>query len=202
MTSRCKSLGDDSNTARFLEYWAKLYDSLNKGDDYKNLTKTVVILFIDYEDNLIDNIPKINTSWHIREDTYTDIILTDFFEFRIISLRKLENLANNRDLRDLGKKILISWLKFLRNPNCLEVSDMENEEIKDAKKEFEKIQADEQERELARLREKYVLEMNDAENRGIRKESKRVATKLKQLNIPLETIIEATGLTKEEIEKL
>jgi len=181
-----------------LEYWAKLYDSLKKGNDYKDLSKTIVILFIDYEDSIIDNISKINTSWHIREDTYTDIILTDFFEFRIISLRKLENLASNRDLDDSDKNLLISWLKFLRNPNRLGVSDMENEEIKDAKKEFEKIQADEQERELARLREKYVLEMHDAEKRGVRK----VAKKLKDLNLPVETIIESTGLTKEEIEKL
>jgi len=181
-----------------LEYWAKLYDSLKKGDNYNNLAKTVMILFIDYEDNIIDNISKINTSWHIREDTYTDIILTDFFEFRIISLRKLENLAGNKDLDDSKKNVLISWLKFLRDPNRLGVSDMENEEIKDAKKEFEKIQADEQERELARLREKYVLEMHDAEKRGIRK----VAKTLKDLGDPIEKIVKATGLAKEEIEKL
>ena len=64
--------------------------------------------------------------------------------------------------------------------------------------EFEKIQADEQERELARLREKYVLEMYDAEKRGIRK----VAKSLKAIGDPIEKIANVTGLTKEEIEKL
>ena len=96
-----------------------------------------------------------NTSWHIREDTYTQYILTDFFEFRIISLKKLEDLTNNQTIEDSIKISLISWLRFLKNPNKLEVTDMENEEIKKAKNEFEKVQMNDEERELARLREKY-----------------------------------------------
>ena len=172
-----------------------MYDSLSKGDEYEELTKTVVILFINYDDNLIDSIPKLNTSWHIREDTYTEIILTDFFEFRIISLKKLEDF---KAFDDNTKNSLISWLRFLKNPNKLGVTDMENEEIKKAKNEFEKVQMNDEERELARLREKYFYEMHDAEKTGVRK----VAKKMKDSNEPIEKIIKFTGLTKQEIEKL
>ena len=75
---------------------------------------------------------------------------------------------------------------------------MENEEIKKAKNEFEKVQMNDEERELARLREKYFYEMHDAEKTGIRK----VAKKMKDSNEPIEKIIKFTGLTKQEIEKL
>ena len=75
---------------------------------------------------------------------------------------------------------------------------MENKDIQEAKIKFEEIQANEQERELARLREKYVLEINDSEKRGVR----RVVKNLKRLNISIETIVKATGLDNEEIEKL
>ena len=176
-----------------------MYNSIEKGHKYSDLTKTVVILFIDYIDNLIDNIPKIDTSWHIREDTYSQIILTDFFEFHIISLRKLEEIANNQTLDDIHKKSLISWLKFLRNPKQLEEKDMEdNKEIQEAKDEFEKIQQDAKERELARLRERYIWDMNSAEDKGVRK----VARNMKNENFDIAIIQKMTGLTKEEIERL
>lgn len=55
----------------------------------------------------------------------------------------------------------------------------ENAEINKAKEELEKISSDEHERYLAELREKYIMDQK-----------------------AIETISQATGLTKEEIEKL
>lgn len=201
-----------------MKYWADLYDEVKKGRPYSDLRKTVVILFINYEYDLIDSISKIDTSWHIREDTYSNIILTDFFEFHIISLRKLKKLVKDEHFDDSDKKTLISWLKFLKNPNQLEEKDMENKEIKEAKEKFERIQQNDQERELARLREKYVLEMTSAEDRGFRKgeasgeikgeikgrkeQSVETAKTMKDANESIDKIIKYTGLTKEEIEKL
>ena len=167
---KCKFLGSSSNTSRFLSYWSKLYnEGIKKGDKYNVLSKTILILFIDYDDKLIDNISKIDTSWHIREDTYPEFVLTDLLEFHIISLNKLQKITNKEKLNDIeAKKNLIYWLKFLRDPNKLEVSEMEKiKEIEKAKNEFEKIQKTDKERELAWLRQKYIWEMSDARDSRI-----------------------------------
>ena len=224
-TSKCKFLGQPDNTSRFLLYWAKLFnDNIHKGQNYDILNKTILILLINYDDTLIDDIPKINTSWHIREDTYSKILLTELLEFHIISLKKLKNLASNNSFIDTNdRKKLITWLKFINNPNSLEVFEMENnKEIQNAKKQFDEIQQNDKELELAWLRQKYILEMNDAERYGINKGKKigekigekigkskgkkeekiAIAKKLLEQNIDINIIIKATELTKDEIEKL
>lgn len=71
---------------------------------------------------------------------------------------------------------------------------------------------------IAELREKYIMdreaEMKTAREIGMQKVIKegikqdegetleKVAKKLKNINIPIDKIIQATGLTKEKIEKL
>ena len=90
----------------------------------------------------------------------------------------------------------------------------ENLEIKKAKKELEKISSDKHERYLAELREKYIMDQKAIESAGYNKGKKEgiiegrkegifsVAKNLLQQGISIEVISEATGLTKEEIEKL
>ena len=78
--------------------------------------------------------------------------------------------------------------------------------IKKAQKELEKISSDEHERYLAELREKYIMDQKATEDAGYYKGIKEgmisVAKKLLQQKISIEVISKATGLTKEEIEKL
>ena len=202
----------------------KIFGTQGNENINDTLNKTILILLINYDDTLIDDIPKINTSWHIREDTYSKILLTELLEFHIISLKKLKNLASNNSFIDTNdRKKLITWLKFINNPNSLEVFEMENnKEIQNAKKQFDEIQQNDKERELAWLRQKYILEMNDAERYGINKGKKigekigekigkskgkkeekiAIAKKLLEQNIDINIIIKATELNKNEIEKL
>ena len=95
---------------------------------------------------------------------------------------------------------------------------MENKEIKKAKEILDEISQDKHERYLAELREKYIMDQKAVEaagfdkgleqgkNQGIKQGEKQktleLAKKMKQKNIPTETIEEITGLAKEEIEKL
>lgn len=152
-----------NDIARFLKYWAELYkEGIEKGSKNEDYKKTIVILIINYNDPIIDSIPKITTSWHIREDDFSKIILTDFFEFYIISLRKLQNLAKNKYFKDRNKKELLNWLKFVINPEKEEIQMENNEDeeaLKKAYEEWKKINQNPEERELARLREKYYDEM-------------------------------------------
>ena len=78
----------------------------------------------------------------------------------------------------------------------------ENEEIRKAKEELEYLTGDEEVRRLAELREKAIRDEITNLNGAIRENKLEIAKKLKDMNIKIEDIEKATGLTKEEIEKL
>lgn len=144
--------------------------------------------------------------------------MTNLFEIYIIELPKCK--INNSE-----NEKLINWIKFLKNPENMGEKDM-SEEIKDAKKCLEEISKNQEEIRWAELREKYVLEMNTAKVEGReegyeegkeeglkdgREEGKRegekeakktIAKNMLKLKIDIETISKATGLTKEEIQKI
>ena len=134
--------------------------------------------------------------------SYTYIQLTDVLELYIIELPKFIKYKENK------RKQMSSWLKFIENPEVVKMS--ENMEINKAKEELEKISSDEHERYLAELREKYIMDQKAIESAGYYKgikEGKKegiidVARKLLQQGIAIEVISQATGFTKEEIEKL
>ncbi len=86
----------------------------------------------------------------------------------------------------------------------------ENENIKKAEEEFEYLTGDEETKRLAYLREKAIRDeaaaIAGATKRG-RAEGKleeklEIAKNMLNLKIDIDTIIAATGLTKEEIEKI
>ena len=189
---------------RILWYWASLYNnSIHKGDDYIRTKKAIAILIADFDLTNLDRIPKFHTSWHIREDDFSEIILTEKLELHIIELKKLE-VNNNLNVK---QQKLIKWLKFILNPNDMEDFDMgEDKDIKAAKAVLEQISKDEQEREKARLRDKYVREMNSSRNEGYttgkEEARKEYAKKMLEEKIDINVITKITGLTKEEIKKL
>ena len=107
------------------------------------------------------------TKWNLRENEYRKIVLTDVIELYIIEMPKVEKYDKNSTLD--------TWVKFIINS---EVVDMEEiEEIKQARKVLEEISKDENERYLADLREKYVLDMNSIKSEGLRK---RTRTRIKR----------------------
>lgn len=187
---------------RILWYWSSLYqNSLKKGDDYANTKKTIAILIADFDLTNLTKIPKFHTSWHIREDEFSETVLTEKLELHIIELKKLEV----NDNQNVKHKKLTKWLKFILNPNEMEDFDM-SEDIKEAKKVLEQISNDEKEREKARLRDKYIREMNSSRNEGIAEgiaeEKIRIAKNLLIQKVDIEIIEKCTGLSKEEIEQI
>ena len=158
------------------------------------------------------------TKWNIREENYSKIILTDVLEIYIIELEKAKKFALE------GNKTLDSWLQFINNPK--EISGMENEEIKKAKKVLEEISQDERERRLTELRQKYIMDQKAIHShgydkgkqeglkqgvkkgieqgikQGIEKEKIEIVKKMKQENIDIKIIINVTGITEEEIKNI
>ena len=198
---------------RILYYWSKLFSSqIIEGNNYNSLNKSIVILIADFELDITKDIPKIQTKWHIREEEYCKKILTDVLEINIIELPKLvKSLTNNkRDNKDLNL-----WLKFILSPDEIGDEDMsENKNIKKAKDVFEKIKQDKAEQDRALRRMMYIMDQQAIQQygyeqgiehgiqQGVQQNKLDVAKKLLNLDIPIEDIIELTGLTKEEIEKL
>lgn len=184
---------------RMMFYWSKMFSrSVKSGNDYSELEKTIVILISDYELESLKKIPQYSTKWQIREEKYSQIVLTDVLELYIIELPKFIKYKENK------RKQMNSWLKFIENPEVVKMS--ENMEINKAKEELEKISSDEHERYLAELREKYIMDQKAIESAGYYKGIKEgkidVARKLLQQGITIEVISQVTGFTKEEIEKL
>ena len=98
----------------------------------------------------------------------------------------------------------------------------ESKEIEKARRVLEEMSQDKNERYLAELRQKYIMDQKAIEDAGYdkgydsgynsgrdsgtlegeKKKSIEIAKKLKSMNVDIQTIVESTGLTKEEIEKL
>ena len=98
------------------------------------------------------------TKWNIREEDYSKIILTDAMKIYIIEIGKFKKYQGTERYKKLD-----SWIKFIENP---EVIDMSNKEIVMAKKVLDEISQDEHERYLAEMREKYILDQNATEAAG------------------------------------
>ncbi len=175
--------------------------NLKKAHDYSELNKCIGIVFIDFDLNKLKDIPKYITKWNLREKDYRKIVLTDVIELYIIEMSKVEKYAKNSKLDN--------WVKFIIGSEEIDMEKVD-EDIKQAQKVLEDISNDEYEQYLADLREKYIMDMNNIESTGIRKgieqgeknKAREIAKRLKSQGIDIEVIINATGLTKEEIEKL
>ena len=194
---------------RIMYYWNAYYQkSISKGDDYGELKRTIIILIADFEIKGIEQAKKYFTEWEIREKDYSELILTEFLENPEVINMSEKDIENEKD----------ESLKTTKKA------------IKQAKDTLEQISKDEHEQELARLRKKYIMDQNAIQeygycqgvedgkrdgieigkrdgieigkNDGIQFEKIETAKKMLAKKMPIDVIIEITGLSKEEIEKV
>ena len=158
-------------TERLLKYFSKIYGmQVEKGKDYKEAKRVVIIAIIDYKYELTKELKQMETIWNLREKLNPKLILTDKIEIRIIELKKVQE-EYKRD--KTNKKA--QWMLFINNPNDKEVQELveKNEEIKEATIEVEKMSEDEKMQRLAFLREKAILDEKDIYRAGIDKGVKK-----------------------------
>ena len=174
---------------RIMYYWNAYYQkSISKGDDYGELKRTIIILIADFEIKGIEQAKKYFTEWEIREKDYSELILTEFLENPEVINMSEKDIENEKD----------ESLKTTKKA------------IKQAKDTLEQISKDEHEQELARLRKKYIMDQNAIQEYGYcqgvedgKYESmKDTAKKMLAKKMPIDVIIEITGLSKEEIENI
>ena len=194
---------DKSNIIeRMLYYWSKMYTrQIKAGDDYKKLEKTIVILIADFNIKGLEEV-EYHSTWKIIEtNSVKKLILTDKFELDIIELLKIKGRENEKDQ-------LLDWLVFLENPESERVTRKmeENENLKEAVEKLNKINEDEKMQRIIELREKAIRDEHAIYAKGIDDGAKereiQIAKNMIKKGMNVADIIEITGLTKEEIEKL
>ena len=186
---------------RSLFYWSGLYhDGLMKGQDYIDNARTICICILDY--NEFEEGPFHEIATITRQ--YKNLQLTDKLELHYIQLPKF------REKCKVISSKLDEWLTFISTNNLEELRMIDNKYVKQATEELEYLTGDEAERRIAFLREKAIRDETSAINHATRlgkaegknEEKKEIAKKMLEKGCELSLIIEITGLTKEEIEKL
>ena len=187
---------------RMLYYWSKMYTrQIKAGDDYNKLEKTIVILIADFNIKGLEEV-EYHSTWKIIEtNSVKKLILTDKFEFDIIELSKIKGREDEKDQ-------LLDWLIFLENPESERVTRKmkENENLKEAVEKLDRISEDEKMQRIIELREKAIRDEHaiyaKGVDDGIEKGIMKIAKSMLKKGMNVSDIIEITGLTKEEIEKL
>jgi len=210
---------------RLLFYWAKMYSSqLKTKQTYEDLRKTIVISLINF-DYFIDN--EGEERYHRRIgltdlDTGKIYEQTDGLELIFVELKKFK-----KELPEIHTT-LERWITFLNKAHEYSKDNLPNElateEIKKAMEELEVMYFNETEQEHYESQQRRYLDeislvkqkereqeqeerkIQNAKNEGIaegmEKGMERVAKQMKLKGKSIDEIIEFTGLTKDQIDKL
>lgn len=188
---------------RVLYYTSQSYaDQISRGDEYNKLNAAYFIGILDFT---ISKNPKYISRHRVLDVATGENIIRDI-EFNFIELPKFK-----LELNEL-KTNIEQWIYFIKNAENLEVipENINDEGLKEAYKEADKYSWTRQElQDYDKIfireqdeRGKFTLVEKRAKLEGKIEEKKEVAINLIKLNIPVDIIIQSTGLTKEEIENI
>lgn len=170
---------------RSLYYWSKMYsDELKKGEEYFDLKKTISVNILNFD---LFDCKEMYSDFSMREKTRNEL-LTDKCSILFFELTKLNNKVDKNDRKRL-------WLQLI-NAETEEELDMLDKtgvpEIQKAVVILHEMSADEQTREIARLREKAIYDersaINSAKREGIEQERERAIAFMRE-----------KGLTEDQI---
>ena len=213
----------------------KISEQLSPNQNYKDIKKVIVIAILNYS---FINLPEYLTDTIRVVKEHREYELNNKVRYIYIELEKFRK--QNPDM----KKALNQWLAFLdmERGDLLEMAIKENENVKEAVKNYNELTGDAEVKRLAEVRLMAQLEENAAlasarakgEERGmkegreegikegreegikegreegikeglekgIKEEQNKIAKKMIEAQMPIEKIIEITGLSKDEIEKI
>ena len=192
--------GNDSRYKdRALFYWAKLYSGeLQSGEDYSKLKQSICINIVNFQ---IFDCPEYHSRFAVTEETRHEK-LTDKCAIHFFELKKISKKANKNDLAEL-------WLQLINAETEEELDMLEKtgvDSIQKAVYVLHQMSDDEKVREMARIREKALHDeasaMSGAKSEGRVEGRVEVARNLLDMNLPVEQIKKATGLSHREIEAL
>lgn len=174
-----------------------------RGTDYEDIKQVIMINILGF--NMLDVEDYISET-AIVLDKHRDYEVLTGIKWYFIELPKFR-----KKNPDMNEKIN-QWLVFIddNNKELIDMAENKNETLKKARIEMNYLTGDAEVRRLAELREKWEMDrvsaINHATRVGIEKGKKeeiiKTAKAMLKENIPIETIIKITELSREKIEKL
>ncbi len=189
---------------RAIFYLSEIFSNqLSESDSYDKLRKTIIISLLDF--NYFTNDKR-----YFRRCCYKDFETGEFYpELNFADLYFVELKKFDNELKNI-KTTLDRWITFLNKATEYDRDTIPNElhepEIMQAFDTIETMSLNAKEREYYEA-EKKVMRDRDAQimtavENAVDIRNIEIAKRLKNKNIAVEIIIETTGLSKEQIEKL
>ena len=186
---------------RCFQYWSRIYsNAIKEGAKYTDLRKTICIWIID--GSFYNEFEDFHSKWEMIDKKHDVVNRFNEIEFHIIELKKFRESAIIKPSR---KEF---WLGFIDHSNeeLIKLACNNNDKVKEARAQLEKIRADKELMERIRLEELYEWDVNTAidtaRNEGKSERNKEIVLKLLEMNLPIEQIMQATGLSSDEINKI
>ena len=178
-----------------------------RGKKYNDIKNVIMINILNYE---LTEFEEYVSETVVVLDKHREYEIIKGMKWYFIELPKFRRAHPNMDEK------LNQWLAFIddNDRGKIKMAEKKNKTLEKARKEMTYLTGDEEIRRLAELREKWEMDWNSSMDyskregikegikKGSRENSLKNAKKMKEKNIPIETISEITELTKEEIEKL
>ena len=171
----------------------------DRGTDYKDINQVIMINILDYE---LFGFDEYISETKVVLDKHREYEVMNGIKWYFIELPKFRRMNPN-----LNKK-LNQWLVLLDDydKEAIEVAEKKNPTIKKARQEVTYLTGDEAIKRIEFLREKWemdrISEINHAKEVGREEGKVETAKKLLKQDVSKEIVMKATGLTKEEIEKI
>jgi predicted transposase/invertase (TIGR01784 family) len=185
---------------RSLFYWSREFSrGMDAGQDYRESPNIININILNYE--FLPQVPAFHTSFHIWEDTYRDVLLTDALEIRFIDMVKFRRFAE----KDIENEPLHRWLTWFDkdSPETIleEVIKMDTA-IRKAEERLTYISSDKEALRAYQMREMALSDWTSGINYAREEKALEIASKMKKRGTPFDQIAEDTGLSIEDITKL
>jgi len=189
---------------RTLYYWSKMYnEAIKQGQDYTNLPKCITINLIGKG---FDKNKRLHNKYLVLEKDTKEPLATKL-EIHILNLEKAKILKESQYKDDKIKRLL-NWLKFIEtdNPEVREVLAENSEIMKKANAAISVMEMSPKDKWLYDSRMKYEHDrascISEGYQEGVYQKAIETANLMKKANCEIDFIIQMTGLSKKEIEKL
>lgn len=174
---------------RALYYWAKLYaDQLQKGNKYGELKKTITINILNF--NLFKETDSPYSKFSLLENSRHQL-LTDKCSINFFELVKLDKTVDKNNRKQL-------WLQLINAETEEELTMLKETGVPEIEKAvviLHKMSADEEMKEIARLREKTILDDESAKDywlgQGREEERTEIIIKMRK-----------SGMSEDEINRI
>lgn len=184
---------------RTLFYWGRLFnEGIKKGEDYRKLCKVITINILNFEYLPLD---KFHSKFHLWEDEEKDYMLTDLVEIHFIEVPKFNELKEKNLKEDKLQRWLTFFNKDISEEMLEELMDMD-QDIRKAEERLEYLSSDKKTIELYKAREKSLHERANMISSAKKEEREEIAKNLLRMGIEISKVIQATGLSEEDIKKL